>query len=335
MPTLNNLLSFTVNFNLTGTPALNIQAYAAVNSINQADLVGYFYIKQPDGLDRTGSYVASDVVWNGIAYNLFSIPLRLGSDGNYQRGAYTITFFASEPNYTPGQFTRVFNVQYIPVTQTLVKNFDCFTPSLSYSDTTNYAVGNYNITTSSSVWAATCPAGSVNSIISFIDLKIGGSYYDCLYTISYIKNILYTHQTDTWFSVTDWKTNNILAAAFIPASMSFLLTFLVAIKNARDAAANCAGNYVMLDELFEDADQIYQFMRTRVCAQNTIGLGNTFDEYYRITHNYQPQVYVNTNAAITAYDFTSGCGGSGGGTSAYSFASPLFTITAQSLLIAP
>ncbi len=318
MPSLTGQISFTVKFDLTGSPTLKLLATTSIPLIDKPNLTGYFSIKQPDGITVTGSYTSPDVAWNvgAAAYPEFSSALRLASDQLYQRGEYIITLYANCAGYTPGVFSRSFNINYQPVTVDLENQFDCFTPSLKYEDLTNYAVSNYNIASSTRSWSATSAAGNPTGVSNIFDLAIGGSYYDCSYAITFIKNITYQHSNDAWLTVAERFTENITEAAFIPASMNTNLTYLVALKATRDAAANCQGNYEVLDELYEDASTLFHQMRAQVCAENTTNLTALFDEFYRLTHNYQPQVYVNTNGAIAAYDFTAGCSGGGSGTAA-------------------
>ena len=108
-------------------------------------------------------------------------------------------------------------------------------------------------------------------------------------------------------------TANITLKAYKPESMAQLLTYLVSIKDARDAAISNCITYDTLDETFEDANELYQLMRSRICAQNVTGLSKTFEQFYQTTHNNQSQVYINTNTVIPVYDFTTGCLGAGSG----------------------
>jgi hypothetical protein len=313
MPSLTGQISFAVNFNLTGNPKLELQASTTIPDADKPLLIGYFRITQPDGITVTGNYGTPDVAWNGSGYPVASFDLRLASDQTYQRGTYLVEFFASRDGYTPGEFSRQWAIDYQPVEQTLTENFDCFTPDLSYEDETDYAVSGYSITAQTNAWNATSTPGNPTSTSTTFDLAIGGEYYDSSYAITHVKNLTYQKQSDTWLTVTERYTSSFTAAAFIPASMAIQLGYLINLKAERDAAANCQGDYDRLHALWEEASVLYSQMRNRVCAQNTDGLINDFEEFYRLTHNYQAQTYVNTNTVIPAYDFTTGCGGSGGG----------------------
>lgn len=306
MPSLNGQISFRVRFDLTGSPTLKIQASTTIPSGDQPNLTGYFYIKQPDGIDRTGSYTSPDVVWNGSGYDEFSIPLRPASDGTYQRGDYQIIFYANCSGYTPGSLSRQWTANLAKVSETLTQLFDLYTPSLAYRNDTVYTNGDYTITATTEAWAATSVPGTPTpSTTADFDLAILGIYYDSIFNITHTKNITYENNANTWFTILQRWTSNITSAAYKPAAMTVLLGYLDALKAVRDANS-CNHAY---DTLYEAAATLYGHIRNKVCQQVITGLKEYFDEFYRITHNYQNPVYVNTNTAIPPYDFTTGCGG--------------------------
>ena len=307
MPNLTGSISFTVEFNFTGTPAIILTPSSTIPDADKANLIGHFTVTQPDGLPIVGT--SGEVTWDGSEFTEITAPLTLASDYTYQKGTYTIEFFAACTGYVYGTFSRSWDMEYEPVTLTLEDGFDLFTPELTYIDTTVYGVGDYSITNDTSLWEASSAAGDISGASTSLDLSIGGEYYDSTYIINYTKTIDYLHDSYSWLTVKEELSKTVTKKAFIPASMATLLTYLVAIKDERDAAiANCQ-TYDDLDEVFEDANSLYQLMRVRVCAQNTTGLAATFAEFYAVTHNYQPQIYINTNTVIPTYDFTTGCNG--------------------------
>lgn len=312
MSSLTGQISFTVNFDFaSGVPAIVIQPSTSIPSGDQPNLTGYFSITQPDGITTTGDHTS--IAWNGSGYNSHSVPLRLASDQLYQKGDYTVVFYAACTGYDDGTFSRSWNMQYRPVTQVLTNLFDCFTPSLKYKDETNYGVGNYSVTTQTRAWSAVSTAGNPTGTAAIFDLAISGEYYDCSYAINYIKTVNYLHTSNSWLTVNEKFDVDITAAAFIPTSMEVQLGYLISLKAQRDSAQNCT-THDRLDQLFEDANSLWQYMRARVCTVNTVGLVDTFNEFYRLTHNYVLPVYVNTNAVIPAYDFITGCSGARGAT---------------------
>ncbi len=316
MASLNGLISFTVEFDLTGIPTMVLRVNTTLPDVKKPFLNGYFTITQPDGITTTGDNPS--VIWvpANSDYNEYRVPLRLASDQRYQRGTYTVTFYGVQ-NANSGSFTRTWDMEYLPATQTFLKLFDCFTPSLAYQDTTNYQVSGYDVLTDSQAWSALFEAisASVESTITIagtsavFDLIYNGSYYDSSYTITHTKSILYRHQTDTWLTVREQLITNITADSFIPVTLAIMLSWLITLKSARDASVNCQGNYEELDERFEDANGLFQFIKVRVCAQNLTNLQASFEEFYRLTHNFQSPNYQNTFNPIPAYDFTTGCTG--------------------------
>jgi len=318
MPDLNGQLSFNVNFDLTGSPKLKLTPSTSIPDLDKPALIGYYAITQPDGITVTGNIGTPEMVWNAglLVFNTFEVVLRIASDQSYQRGQYSITLFAERAGYTNGQFTQTFTVGYERAIQTFTPDFDCFTPSLTVRDNTDYAKSGYNITTQSNVWVATCPAGTINGTGVLFDMTIGGQYYDCAYSITGTKNIVYTSIANSWLSITDAIIKNFSKSTQIPPSMQLNLAYLISVKERRDAARNCKGDYCKLQKVFEEANALYNLIRGMVCIRATELLLEYFAEYYRITHNLQPLVYTNTNGIIPTYDFVSGCGGTGGGSGA-------------------
>ena len=321
MPNLTGSISFTAAFDFTGTPAVILTPTSTIPLIDKPNLIGHFVVTQPDGIAMTGT--SGQVVWGGTSYNNITVPLTLASDYTYQKGTYTITFFATCTGYVYGDFTRTWDMEYIPVSLTLTDGFDCYKPELKYTDSTNYGVGGYSITAVTSSWVATSTAGNPTGSSSVFDLVISGNYYDSTYVIVFVKTVNYLHANYSWLTVNQRLTKTVTKKAIIPPSMAALLTYLVAVKDQRDLlAANCQ-SYADLDAIFTEANGLYQLMRSRVCAQNTNGLSTTFDEFYQLTHNYQNFIYTNTNGMIPAYDFTTGCVGSGATTQTYTMRSPI------------
>lgn len=309
---LTGQVSFNVAFDFTGVPSLILTALTTIPTGDKPNLTGLFTITQPDGITTISG---TAIAWNGTAYPSYTVPLRLGSDQKYQKGNYTITLVTFCTGYVNGVFTRAWDMEYKTVLQTLVPGFDCFSPALIYTDTTIYGVGGYLITGQSSAWLATCLVGTITGTAPIFDLSIGGKYYDCIYTISYIKLLTYQHAAFTWLFVNEKITViPFIKQAYKPAPMSVMLTYLINLQIARDnAIINCI-QYNIIADVFENASDLYQIMRARVCSGNTVGLIDTFTQFYTLTHNYQPFLAVNTNGIIPAYDFTTGCvGGSGSG----------------------
>lgn len=298
--TLTNYISFNVKFLFTGTPSLLLTPITTLGS-EEVDLKGYFKITQPDCISESGNYASPDAEWDATALTTKTIQLRLGADQLFQKGTYSITFYADHPDYLPGEFTRTFDFNYKPVTQTISQNFDLFTPDLSYSDDTVYKKSGFATTTETSAWTATSPAGAITpSSVSDFDLVIGGGYYDSIYVIAYTKTALYTNTANTWLTVLQGWDYSATVQSYIPQSMAMLLTYLTSLKD------NGKCDYQVL---YEKAETLFSHIRARVCNRQTAGLKEYVEEFYRLTHSYQPKVHTNTNTIIPAYDFTTGCTG--------------------------
>jgi hypothetical protein len=332
MASLNTHIPFDVRFFLGGVPSFQITVNTDLSSSEQVNFTGYFSITQPDGITEVGNFITPDIAWTGSALNVFVKTLRLNSSQQFQNGIYSITLFANQPSYTPGTFTRSFAFTYSPVIQAIVSSFDIYTPILSYADNTIYSKGDFNIIAQSAAWAATTTAGSITpSTASVFILSISSNYYDATYSITYVKSLVYQSIATTWLTVSQIFSFAVSAKSYIPPSMETMLTYLDVLKAARDAAI-CD---TTLQQTYEDAAILYLNIRAKVCTQDVLNLKSYFDEYYRLTHNYQSPVYQNTNTIIPTYDFTTGCGGSGGsGTTVLSLslrATPgvsAFTVTA-------
>ena len=309
MPSLNSTISFDVRFLLTGTPAIQLTVSTTLTSLEKVDLKGYFTIVQPDCISETGNYVTPDISWNGTALNVFTKTLRLGTDQLFQKGNYSITFFADHPSYTPGSFTRTFNFSYLPAEQSILEDFDLYTPKLQYVDNSVYTKGDYTIVSQSSAWSSTSPAGVITpATTSIFDIAISGNYYDSTYNTTYTKTVLYSQIANAWLTVLQGFTYAVISKSYIPQSTSTLLTYLGILKTEKDAN-QCSNS---LEALYEKASVLHTHIRNKVCARDTPLLKEYFDEFYRLTHHYQNYVYANTGGIIPAYDFATGCGGGSG-----------------------
>lgn len=303
MPSLSGFVSFDVQFILKGVPSLRITAKNTLLNSEGDAIIGYFAITQPDGIKRVGNYSLPDVYYNNV---VFTIPLRLSSTQEYQKGNYEITYFADHPNYTPAEFTRNFDVEFKAIKQSIVDKLDVFTPNLSVVDVTNYTKSNYSIADITRQWAATTSVGNIpTSTLSSISLIVNGNFYDAKYNVSYLVDILYQHSSNTWLKILQSYSVTLNLSAFTPSSMQILLGYLDNLKAEKDSKA-CSDS---LNALYEKAATLYQHIRSRICAMDVDALSKYFEEYYRLTHNYQSYNYNNTGLIIQPYDFTTGCGG--------------------------
>lgn len=298
--------SVDVKFVLNNAPSIVLTVVTTLTDLEKVDFVGYFAITQPDGITSTGNYTSPDIYYSGSGLVTFEKTLRLDSANSFQKGNYSIVLYCDHPDYTPGTFTRSFEFTYKPVTQVLTENFDVYTPQLQYSDDTVYTKSGWTKVSQTRAWAATTSAGNVPAgTTATFDVSIGGSYYDASYQIDYATDILYRNDSATWLTVHQYFTFSGTSNAYAPQSMATLLGYLGLLKTKKDARP-CDNS---LNDLYEKAATLYQHIREKVCSRSTTNLKSYFEEFYRLTHNYQTRSYTHTGAVLTAYDFTTGCSG--------------------------
>lgn len=309
MPNLNLYISFKARFLFTGAPSLQLTVDTTLTLLEQQNFNGYYSITQPDGITVTG--VAGDVVWNGSALNVITKTLRLATDQLFQRGTYSVTLFGTHPGYTAGSFSRTFIFNYNPVTQAIKEDLDVFTPRLRYIDETVYLKTGYNILSQTAVWTATSPAGAITpGTGTTFNLSITGQYYDSTYVVNYVKTVVYEDVINAWLSISQGFSYAKSSKSYLPQSMNTLLTYLDKLKSSISGCLPDSSAYMK-------ANALYQHIRNKVCNHSTLGLKGLFDEFYRLTHNYQDYGYSNTGGVIPAYDFTTGCAGSSAGQNTY------------------
>lgn len=309
MPTLQGHISFTVKFNLT-LNKLSLQFSSDISSPDIEGITAAFDVRQPDGLIRNGNTASPDVSWNGSGFPEFTLPLRLASDGNPQRGTYFIQVSAIATGYDAGIFSREFNYQFELSELKVTTIFDVFTPSLSATDETQHDVPEYTTNTLGRSWQAEIPAGVIIGSASSIDLAYSGAYYDSLYKIHFGVNATYTNDIYSWLTVVAGRSKYFEKPAFIPPAMAILFSWLSALKlhdDGCDCGCGCSKS------AYDKALALYKLIREKVCAQDTDCLNEMFNTFYSLTHNGAVWQYTNTNLVIPPYDFTTGCSGNSPG----------------------
>lgn len=296
MSTISNV-SFNVRFNLTGTPTLVL---TDATGTPPSGLVGIFEITQPDGYTRTGNINSPDITSAGGS---FSYVLRLASDGRLQCGTYTIKYTALAPGYLSTDFTRSFQFDYQVVSLDLRKEFDVFTPSLSYVDDTVYAVANYTNGGVTRSWSAvSTPTGTITGTAQTLSLQFGGEYYDANYTITLTSSILYTHQTYSWLTIQETISKTVAAYAQTPSSPQEIVEDIHNLKLLWDESVNnCSENKSYRDQ-FELAQALFKHIIDRVLVQETEGIFEDLQDLIRILNNNQIPAYTPTNLPIPPYD---------------------------------
>lgn len=298
MPTIANM-SFNVKFDLDAAPTLVL---TDTTGTPPAGLVGIFEIIQPDGYVRTGNISTPDITAAGGS---FSYTLMLDSQGQVQRGSYTIKYTAAAPGYLSTDFTRTFQFQYLPVTLNLTESFDVFTPKLEYIDSTNYQVSNYNNTTVTRAWTAvSVPTGTLTSSLSTFDIKYNNKYWDCYYTITLSSSCVYTHQVYSWLTVEETITKTVSTYAATPPTVNAFIALIVLLKNTLEAEVDTVSDFNQTRNDFEYAQSLFAHIVDRIRVQNLSGIYRDLKDLIAILHNYQIPTYVPLNAQINPYDLT-------------------------------
>lgn len=295
MPTISNL-SFSVRFNLTGTPTLVL---TDTTSSPPAGLVGIFAITQPDGYTRTGNINSPDITSAGGS---FSFPLTLDSSGEVQRGTYTIVYTGNAPGYLSTNFTRAFQFQYIPVSLNLRKEFNVFTPDLKYYDDTVYSVSNYSNSAVTRAWSAvSIPTGTITGSTATLNLIFGGQYYDANYTISLTSSLLYTHTTYNWLTVQETISKTFNTYAQTPPGSAVLVGWINDLSIQVQNLVNTFQPYEQAKADLEYSQTLLSHLVDQAATNNMVEIDSNLAELLRVLNKYQ--TYTPTNLPITAYNW--------------------------------
>jgi hypothetical protein len=277
------------------------------------NITGKFDITHPDLIPEVGSWTLPDVTYVSGALTTSLRELRRSSANLPQTGVYTITYTIDHPSYVPTVLTKTFNLQFAPVTGSITKNFDVFTPALTVSDTAVYTVANFTTTSTTRSWVAT--VGTVDTLMgssSTLDLAVSGNYYDAAYVITLGTTLIYTHTTDTWLSVKWLVSASLNASANTPPDTCEMLAYLNTLKARLDLLIGACQPYDTAKKTYEYAADLYFHILERLKAGTTIGVIDYVNEFLVLYYNAIPAT-INTNSIIPPYTFCYATGGSGSG----------------------
>ena len=251
-------ISFSVNFDLTGSPVLVITD----TSTHGLSRVASFDITQPDNYTRPGDILSPDLT---AGQNVFTIPLRLDSLGKPQIGIYTIVMRVRVAGYEDTTFTRTWTSSYTPVSLNIGENYDVFTPNLSVRDNTSYAVSNFNNGSVTRSWVvSSIPTGTLTGSSVTQSFIKNGYYYSALYSVSLTSSIVYTHQVYTWFTVSQQLSKSIQSCIQAPPDFAGLVADISDLKDQLDDAVNKCLEYGKLKADFEYAQVLFMHILDRV-----------------------------------------------------------------------
>lgn len=314
MPSLNSFISFDAKFILGSDPVLQLTAKTTIPVNLQENLIGYFSVIQPDGIEIVSSFGNPDVTWAAGGKQTLDVVLRKGQDGQYVQGGYIVTFFARHPDYTDGVFVRDFGMTYLPVKLSIKEIFDFYTPDISFNDITNFVLDEWDIATQTSSWVSYLNGMDyVQTTAAYHNPLIAGKYYAAKYDTRYTKEVLYINKSNPWLSVLQLFSYSNITQVYSPLPMFALVTYLDLLK--KRTLATCGNNAAQA--LYEKCASLYTLIRGKVCAKDTANLKDYFEEFYRLTHDGQALAYPKDQSPLSPYDFTTGCGGGSGSTGRY------------------
>lgn len=294
MPTVTNI-SFSVKFDLTSAPKLMLTD----TSTFPTGATGRFAITLPDKYTRTGSHTSPDITSSGGA---LSYDLRLDSNGGTQCGTYTVVYEIKTTDGVLSTFTRTFVMSYVAVSQVIKENFDVFTPNLSYSDTTNYAVSTFNAGTVTRAWSSvSIPLGTKTGNGQVFSLAgSSGQYYDAKYTTTLNSTLTYQHQTYSWLTVLETISKTVVSDAYIPVTIESMIPLLETLRNN---VIECNGDIPQFEKaqsLFTHLVDMLKLVIIGNIAQD--GIYDVYNDLLVILHNNQSLTFTHTNGIIPRYN---------------------------------
>lgn len=303
MPTISNI-SFSVKFDLTGTPTLVLTDSSTIPS----GATGRFIITLPDRYVRTGNFTSPDITSTG---GVFNYVLRLDSLGQVQTGEYNIVYEIKTTDTVISTFTRLFQFTYTPVALDMEELFDVFTPKLEYNDKTIYQRSGFNYTDLVRAWSITSiPTGAISSSLQKVDVKFGTSYYDASYAVILASMLKYTHQTYTWLTVQETITKTVNTYAETPPSLDDFVGEITGLKATVDGLVNTNQPYADAKAAFESAQTFFTHIIDKLKVGNITNIYKDLKDLMIVVNNYQVPVFVAKNIPILPYDLTSFTGSS-------------------------
>lgn len=280
-----------------------------------AGILGIVKITQPDGIIVQGTWSSPDITWNGTILTPAIKELRLTAAGTPQCGTYTVEYTIDHPSYTPTVLTKSFDLNITLPTANITVGFDVFTPELTLTDDTNYAISNFTFVSITREWEVA--VGSVTQITGttqVLDLAYLGNYYDAVYLAFFGSFTTMTHDTYDYLTIfykTQWEDT---LEANTPPAINDLVECLNELKAQLDAEAdvNCC---TTLENKYGKAERRLSHLIHTLLAGFTDGALNLITEFinltacaYSVNRNqpilpYDLTLYINLGSLPTPYDF--------------------------------
>lgn len=292
--------------NSGASPVIKVVDTSAYPAGVAQTITGTPVIQQPDLI----STAAPNITFLSGALTISSSFLRLANNQRFQNGGYTITYTVVAPGYSNTTYIKTFNFTYAAPTQVLAPNFDNFTPKLTVTDATPYAINGFNLVGVNQQWTGVIAnvLGAVQNISgagNTFDVAYQGNYYDSSYDVTLNTIATYTLIASS-ISVTLVDKFNIeeVFTTEVPPTLIQLLTLLTAYKALFDAAVNNASTTTTaLQDNYVLAASIYDHLIERGQNSSLAGLSDYVYQLQKIFNNGVTPPPTNTGAIIPAYNW--------------------------------
>lgn len=266
-------------------------------------ITGIVAFTQPDGITEEGDWSNPDVWWvGGFTYGFK--PLRRDVNGGPQNGTYSVTYTIDHPDYLPSSKTKIFELNYTPVTQNTEKVLDLFTPYAAVTDKTNYTANGFVLASGYPQWFWDVQIGNIGSKTAngpTVDLIYNGNYYATEYTVNLYVLPNYVHTTYTWLLVADIiRLPEMKFQLYTPPTIVELQDILKTIKD-RTNDGSCDNHDAMQNYIY--AYTLFSNILDLLATGNT---GPIYDYIQEIMNIYLNSLYVFISGGlpIPPYNYT-------------------------------
>lgn len=287
MATLTNL-TFNIKFDLISVPTLVLSGMPSL----------------PSGATSKFTITLPDLYVNVITGSSF--VLRLDSKGQVQLGEYNIVYEVTTSDLVKTTFTRLFQFNYTPVDLVMSENFDVFTPSLTYNDSTVYSASGYTNNTVTRNWTVvSSPTGTITASTQSCNLIKTSNYYDASYTVTLVSSVLYTSINYAYLTIDERITKVVSTYAQTPPTLFNLVSLISALKTRLNSLENTIQPYANTKASFEIAQSLFVHIIDKIRVNNTAGIYKDLKDLIIILSNEQIPTYVALNVPILPYDLSS------------------------------
>lgn len=306
MADLSAYVNFTFTIDKSGvSPVCLIADTSTYPAGVAATVTGFVKITQPDNVTRIPNFSVADISWNGTVLTVANIPYRLATNGAPQNGVYTVTYTVKAPGYSDTIVVKTLTLSFTEPAIIIAPLIDVFTPLIKVNDGTSFTQAGMTLTSSTRAWTVNIDlVGSTRNVITgntaTLDLKVGSSYYDALYTATLVYTFTYQlNGSNNWFYIVDKLTAMMQFDCYTPLTLSQLLTYLNTLKAA--AADLGTGVSEITKSQYIKAESIYEHMISRGQVGDLLGLQVYEQQLESIFLPYRAIPVPHSNAPIPIY----------------------------------